>query len=156
MSYAKTGIQQNLLLTRDCGEYEESSASGDYTAVQCHTDTAASHSQLGNTGLEECTAEVTFLEGMCFLEESVCLVGIGKVGRSNNHIFYLRPVQRNHEPQPRCMAGVRDRCLQRVLCPYRYALQLDDDILLLAKEDAMGKALQDLSLKQRGRASKKE
>ena len=37
-----------------------------------------------------------------------------------------------------------------------YALQLDDDILLLAKEDAMGKALQDLSLKQRVRASKKE
>lgn len=28
-----------------------------------------------------------------------------------------------------------------------YALQLDDDILLLAKEDKMGKALQDLSLK---------
>lgn len=37
-----------------------------------------------------------------------------------------------------------------------YALQLDDDILLLAKEDAMGKALQDLSLKKRKRASKKE
>ena len=36
-----------------------------------------------------------------------------------------------------------------------YALQLDDDILLLAKEDAMGKALQDLSLKQRERASKR-
>ena len=36
-----------------------------------------------------------------------------------------------------------------------YALQLDD-ILLLAKEDAMGKALQDLSLKKRERASKKE
>ena len=30
-----------------------------------------------------------------------------------------------------------------------YALQLDDDILLLAKEDTMGKALQDLSLKKR-------
>lgn len=29
-----------------------------------------------------------------------------------------------------------------------YALQLDDGILLLAKEDAMGKALQDLSLKK--------
>ena len=28
-----------------------------------------------------------------------------------------------------------------------YALQLDDDILLLAKEDTMGKALQDLGLK---------
>ena len=37
-----------------------------------------------------------------------------------------------------------------------YALQLDDDILLLAKEDAMGKALQDLNLKKRTRASKKE
>ena len=37
-----------------------------------------------------------------------------------------------------------------------YALQLDDDILLLAKEDAMVKALQDLSLKKRERASKKE
>ena len=37
-----------------------------------------------------------------------------------------------------------------------YALQLDDDLLLLAKEDAMGKALQDLGLKKRERASKKE
>lgn len=37
-----------------------------------------------------------------------------------------------------------------------YALQLDDDILWLAKEDTMGKNLQDLSLKQRERASKKE
>lgn len=37
-----------------------------------------------------------------------------------------------------------------------YALQLDDDILLLAKEDKMGKTLQDLSLKTRERASKKE
>ena len=36
-----------------------------------------------------------------------------------------------------------------------YALQLDDDILLLAKEDRLGKALQDLNLKQRERASKK-
>ena len=37
-----------------------------------------------------------------------------------------------------------------------YALQLEDDILLLAKEDTMGKTLQDLSLKNRERASKKE
>jgi hypothetical protein len=37
-----------------------------------------------------------------------------------------------------------------------YALQLDDDILLLAQEDVMGKALQDMNLKKRGRASKKE
>ena len=37
-----------------------------------------------------------------------------------------------------------------------YALQLDDDILLLAKEDAIGKALQDLNLKKRERAYKKE
>ena len=37
-----------------------------------------------------------------------------------------------------------------------YALQLDDDILLLAKEDTMGKALQDLGLKKRERASQKK
>lgn len=36
-----------------------------------------------------------------------------------------------------------------------YALQLDDDILLLAKEDPIGRALQDLRLKPRERASKK-
>ena len=36
-----------------------------------------------------------------------------------------------------------------------YALQLDDDILLLAQKDEMGRALQGLSLKRRERASKK-
>lgn len=37
-----------------------------------------------------------------------------------------------------------------------YALQLDNDILCLAKDDTMGKALQDLGLKTRKRSSKKE
>lgn len=37
-----------------------------------------------------------------------------------------------------------------------YALQLEEDILLLARDDAMGQALQDLRLKPRQRASKKE
>jgi len=37
-----------------------------------------------------------------------------------------------------------------------YALQLDDDILWLAKQDEMGKAIQDLNLKERRKASKKE
>lgn len=36
-----------------------------------------------------------------------------------------------------------------------YALQLDDDILALAKDDALGRALQDMGLKRRERASKK-
>lgn len=37
-----------------------------------------------------------------------------------------------------------------------YALQLSDDILFLAKEDVLGRELQDLNLKQRERASKKK
>lgn len=36
-----------------------------------------------------------------------------------------------------------------------YALQLDDDLLLIVKEDVLGRTLQDLSLKHRQRASKK-
>lgn len=37
-----------------------------------------------------------------------------------------------------------------------YALQLDDDILLIAKDDPLGRTLQDIGLKHRERASKKE
>ena len=36
-----------------------------------------------------------------------------------------------------------------------YALQLDDDILSLAKDDELGRALQDMNLTQRERSSKK-
>ena len=36
-----------------------------------------------------------------------------------------------------------------------YALQLDDDILFLAQRDELGRALQDIALKSRERASKK-
>ena len=35
------------------------------------------------------------------------------------------------------------------------ALQLDDDLTLIAKEDALGRTIQDLNLKHRQRASKK-
>ena len=37
-----------------------------------------------------------------------------------------------------------------------YALQLDDDILSLAKDDELGRALQDMNLSPRKRASKKD
>lgn len=37
-----------------------------------------------------------------------------------------------------------------------YALQLEEDILLIAREDKLGRRLQDLALANRQRASKKE
>ena len=37
-----------------------------------------------------------------------------------------------------------------------YALQLDSDILLIAKDDPLGRTLQDVGLKHRERASKKD
>ncbi len=37
-----------------------------------------------------------------------------------------------------------------------YALQLDDDILCLAKDDTIGKTLQDLGLKTRKKSAKKK
>ena len=62
------------------GEYEECAAGYDYTSVERHADTYASHRQFGNTGLKECTTEIAFYECMCFLQEAVGLVRIGKVG----------------------------------------------------------------------------
>ena len=37
-----------------------------------------------------------------------------------------------------------------------YALQMEDDILLIAKDDPLGRLAQDMNLKTRKRASKKE
>ena len=48
--------------------------------MQRHTDAAACHSELGNTCLEECTAEVALDECLCLLEEAVGLVRVGEVG----------------------------------------------------------------------------
>jgi transcriptional regulator with XRE-family HTH domain len=60
----------------------------------------------------------------------------------------LLTVARIEKGRPTVAIGIYLRVL--------YALQLDDDILLLAQKDEMGRALQDLSLlKNRERASKK-
>ena len=53
------------------------------------------------------------------------------------------------------VAQIAERATCSLYLRVLYALQLDDDILWLAKEDKLGKALQDLSLKTRRRASKK-
>lgn len=57
-------------------------------------------------------------------------------------------VNRIEKGSPTVSMGIYARVL--------YALQLDDDLLLLAKEDTLGRALQDLGLKHRQRASKKQ
>ena len=56
-------------------------------------------------------------------------------------------VNRIEKGSPTVSMGIYARVL--------YALQLDDDLLLLAKEDTLGRTLQDLGLKHRQRASKK-
>ena len=56
-------------------------------------------------------------------------------------------VNRIEKGSPTVSIGIYARVL--------YALQLDDDLLLIAQEDKQGRLLQDLSLKHRQRASKK-
>lgn len=58
-----------------------------------------------------------------------------------------RTVSRIEQGSPTVSIGIYLRVL--------YALQLEDDILLLAKEDEIGRRLQDLSMTHRQRASKK-
>lgn len=57
-------------------------------------------------------------------------------------------VNRIEKGSPTVSMGIYARVL--------YALQLDGDLLLLAKEDTLGRTLQDLGLKHRQRASKKQ
>ena len=57
-------------------------------------------------------------------------------------------VNRIEKGSPTVSMGIYARVL--------YALKLDDDLLLLAKEDTLGRTLQDLGLKHRQRASKKQ
>lgn len=57
-------------------------------------------------------------------------------------------VNRIEKGSPTVSMGIYARVL--------YALQLDDDLLLLAKQDTLGRTLQDLGLKRRQRASKKQ
>ena len=56
-------------------------------------------------------------------------------------------VNRIEKGSPTVSIGIYARVL--------YALQLDDDLLLIAQDDKQGRLLQDLSLKNRQRATKK-
>ena len=57
--------------------------------MKCHTDTAACHSQFGNTCLEECSAEVILSHSLGHLQETISLIRVRQVGRSTNHVRYL-------------------------------------------------------------------
>ena len=72
------------------GEHEEGSTSHEDTPVKSDTVTDYSHSQLCNSGLEECPAEIPFhkVTGSTF-DKSVGLVRITQVGRRNDHVLYL-------------------------------------------------------------------
>ena len=57
--------------------------------MQSHTDTAASHCQLSNTSLEECTREIATNNVVSLLQETVCLIRIRKVGTCADHVGNL-------------------------------------------------------------------
>ena len=57
-------------------------------------------------------------------------------------------VMRVEKGCPTVAAGIYARIL--------YVLHLEDDLLLIAKDDPLGRTLQDINLKHRVRASKKE
>ena len=64
--------------------------------MQRHTDHHTSHGEFAHTGLQELTAEITFLEGMGLLEEAVGLVGVREVRRANNHVTNVLSQEAQH------------------------------------------------------------
>ena len=64
--------------------------------MERHTDHDACHGEFGYTGLEELTAEVTFLDRVGLLKKTVGLIGVGEVGRRNDHVAYVLREEREH------------------------------------------------------------
>ena len=82
------------------------------------------------------------------LEQKMQTVGEQiRLARLRRDLSVAQVAERVEKGTPTVAIGIYLRVL--------YALQLDDDILLLAQKDEMGRALQDLALKHRERASKK-
>ena len=57
--------------------------------MQSNTVHNTSHRKLAHTGLQETSPEIIFGQCMSFLEETVSLIRVAQIGRSNNHIFDL-------------------------------------------------------------------
>ena len=70
-------------------EDEERTAGSNHTTMQGHTVDDGGHGQFRYTSVQECTLEVMCLEGTAHLQESVCFIAIGQVGRRNNHVLNL-------------------------------------------------------------------
>lgn len=92
------------------------------------------------------------------LEQKMALMGEQiKLARLRRHLLIAQiaeratcsplTINRIEKGSPTVSIGIYARVL--------YALQLDDDLTLIAKEDALGRNLQDLNLKHRGRATQK-
>lgn len=92
------------------------------------------------------------------LEQKMALMGGQiKLARLRRHLSIAQiaeratcsplTINRIEKGSPTVSIGIYARVL--------YALQLDDDLTLIAKEDALSRNLQDLSLKHRGRVTQK-
>ena len=77
-------------------EHKERTTCRDDTAVQRHTDTYARHRELTHARLQELTAEITLLQRMGLLQETVRLIGVREVSRRNDHITYILSEEGQH------------------------------------------------------------
>ena len=78
------------------GEDEESPASRNHASVKRHSVHDAGHRELGHARLQEAAGEIALAHRMGLLQETVGLVRVAQVGRSDDHVLHMLGQIREH------------------------------------------------------------